>query len=170
MMNAMRTGKYVALAITVFLLTSTGVHAALTVTFVNPEHYRDDDFRSTSKRESIIAELTRCLAMLDQRYLKDGQRLNIEVLDARLAGRYEPWHATFNDVRILRDTTPPRFKLRYTLRQDGKVLMKGEETVTDMNYLWSPKARSSSERLAYEKDMLRDWFRERFIKLKAPKA
>lgn len=52
----------------------------------------------------------------------------------------------------------------------GKVLMKGEETVTDMNYLWNPSARGSSERLAYEKDMLRDWFRDRFVKLKAPKA
>ncbi|MGF6175841.1 DUF3016 domain-containing protein [Ensifer sp. 4252] len=166
----MRTGKYIALTITVFLLAAAGAHAALTVTFVNPEHYRDDDFRSASKRKSIIAELTRYFATLDQRYLKEGQRLHIEVLDARLAGHYEPWRATFNDVRILRDTTPPRFKLRYTLRQAGEVLMKGEETVTDMNYLWSPNARGSSERLAYEKDMLRDWFRERFIKLKAPKA
>ncbi|WP_347974401.1 hypothetical protein [Foliimonas ilicis] len=27
---------------------------------------------------------------------------------------------------------------------------------------------NSSERLAYEKDMLRDWFRKRFFKLSAP--
>ncbi|MCY1244010.1 hypothetical protein D9M72_570590 [compost metagenome] len=92
------------------------------------------------------------------------------MLDARLTGRYEPWHTAFNDVRILRNTTPPRFKLRYTLRQAGKVLMRGEETVTDVNYLWRPSARGSSDRLGYQKDMLRDWFRARFIKLKAPKA
>ncbi len=166
----MRTGRYLALSISVFLFAAAGAHAALTVTFVNPEHYRDDDFRSESKRKSIVAELTRYFATLDRRYLKDGQRLDIEVLDVRLAGQYEPWHTTFNDVRILRDTTPPRFKLRYTFRKAGKVLMKGEETVTDLNYLWNPSARGSSERLAYEKDMLRDWFRDRFVKLKAPKA
>lgn len=153
----------------VLMLGATGASAAVNVTFVNPETYRDDDFRSASKRPSVIADLTRHIERLDERYLKPGQRLDIKVIDARLAGRYEPWRPHLNDVRILRDTTPPRFEIRYVLRQGGKVITTGEEIVSDMNYLANPSARNSSNRLVHEKEMLSDWFRQRFVQLIAPR-
>ena len=45
------------------------------------------------------------------------------------------------DVRILRDTTPPSIRMRYVLRRNGRVLTRSEETVSDMNYLMRPSAR-----------------------------
>ncbi len=48
--------------------------------------------------------------------------------------------------------------------------MKSEETVIDMDYLRNPSARGSMERFPYEKEMLRDRFRKRFVRLEAPGA
>lgn len=158
----MRIRKIVATVLAFVLLGATSAAASVNITFVNPEHYRDSDFRNAARRESVVAELSRYLERLDRRYLKPGQRVDIEVLDVRLAGAYEPWRRNFDDVRILRDTTPPRFRLRYTFRHGNKVLGKGEETLTDLSYLSNPSARASSERFAYEKVMLREWFRKRF--------
>ncbi|MCD4514314.1 DUF3016 domain-containing protein [Brucella pseudogrignonensis] len=158
----MRNCKLIATVLISAVLGATGAAASVNITFVNPEHYRDSDFRSAARRESVIAELSRYLERLDRRYLKPGQRVDIEVLDMRLAGEYEPWRRNFDDVRILRDTTPPRLKLRYTFRQGNRVLAQGEETLTDLSYLSNPSARASSERFAYEKLMLREWFRKRF--------
>lgn len=163
----MRPVRYIAAAAVILVLTSISAEASVRVTFVNPQKYHDEDFRSSARRDGIIAEFQKFFDRLGARYLKDGQTLTIDVLDADLAGQYEPWRREFYDVRILRDITPPRFKLRYTLKQGRTVLMSGEETVTDMNYLWNPSARYSNDRFPYEKDMLRDWFRKRFADRKA---
>lgn len=166
----MRVTKLAAATIAALMLGTAAVPAAVNVTFVNPERFPDDDFRSAVKRRGVIAEFTRYFEQLDERYLKDGQKLDIEVLNARLAGQYEPLRPTYEDVRILRDTTPPRFRIRYTLREGGKVVASGEETVSDMNYLWNPAARNSIERFPYEKDMLRGWFVKRFVGAGAPRG
>lgn len=152
------------------MLAANAAQAAVNMTFVKPEKFRDDDFRNRMKRDDIIAEFRKYFSKLDRHYLKPGQTLDLEVLDIRLAGRYEPWRPNFDDVRILRDITPPSFRLRYTLRQGRRVVMRGEETVTDLSYLSRSDARNSSERFAYEKSMLRDWFRKRFVQLKAPRS
>lgn len=166
----MRASRTATAMLAALLLGTASAAAAVNVTFVKPEKYRDDDFRNASKREGVIRELTRHFERLDKRYLTAGEKLEITVLDARLAGRYERWQPTFNDVRILRDTTPPRFVIRYTLRQNGKIIASGEETVSDLSYMWRASARNSTERFAYEKDMLRDWFRKRFVELKPPRG
>lgn len=165
----MRIGK-IAAAMLGLLVLSGAAQAGVTVNFVAPERFSDRDFRSAGQRDGIVKEFERYLVRLGERRLKDGQTLRIDVLDIRLAGRYEPWQRHFNDVRILRDVTPPRFKVRYTLRERGKVLIAGEESVSDMGYLRRFSARNSSERFAYEKDMLRDWFRDRFVRLVPPRA
>ena len=107
-------------------------------------------------------EFDRYFEQLGARYLGKGQVLKVEILDIDLAGRYEPWQPRFYDVRILRGTTPPRIKLRYELRYKGKKVSEGEETISDLNYLMNTPARLSSKRFAYEKHMLRHWFRKRF--------
>ncbi|MCC7252085.1 DUF3016 domain-containing protein [Hyphomicrobium sp.] len=142
------------------LLPSVGAAAAVNVTFVAPERYRD--FRSSGSRNATLNQFRRIFTQLGTRYLKPGQSLSIDVLDIDLAGEYEPWSGRLNDVRIMRDITPPRIRMRYVLRENGRVLARAEETVSDMNYLMNPSARRSGEQLAYEKDMLRDWFRSRF--------
>jgi len=150
------------LAVLFASLVPTLASAAVSVKFIAPEHYREREFRSASTRDATLNQFRRLFEQLGARYLKPGQSLTIEVLDIDLAGEIEPWHRRLNDVRILRDTTPPRIRMRYVLRRNGRVLARSEETVSDMNYLMRPSARLSGERLAYEKDMLRDWFRARF--------
>ena len=166
----MRVSRTVASAMLASTILAGSARADVAVTFVNPARFHDEDFRGTAKRNGILDEFRRYLVRLGDQYLGKGQRLGIEVLDIRLAGQYEPWRPHWNDVRILTDITPPRFRLRYTLRQGGKVVVSAEESVTDINYLWRASARFSSERFAYEKDMLRDWFRKRFVRLVPPPA
>lgn len=55
-------------------------------------------------------------------------------------------------------------------REKGRVRLRAEETVSDMNYLMNSSARHSGERLAYEKAMLRDWFRARFVAMRPPRS
>lgn len=166
----MRLTRIAAVGLGALIAMSAVAQAGVSVTFVAPERFADRDFRSSAKRAGILREFEKYFDQLGARYLKDGQSLRIEVLNIDLAGQYEPWQPQFDDVRIMRDITPPRFKLRYALRQGGKVLISGEENVTDMTYLWNSSARASSRRFAYEKDMLRDWFRNRFVKLRPPRA
>lgn len=166
----MRIGKFAAAALIGVLALAGAAQAGVKVNFVQPERFSDRDFRSAAERDGILKEFERHFQRLAERHLKDGQSLRIDVLDIRLAGRYEPWQRRFHDVRILRDTTPPRFKLRYALTEGGKVLVSGEENISDMTYLWNAPARHSAGRFPYEKDMLRDWFRDRFVRMRPPRA
>ena len=159
----MRSAKFVSALLALFILVSADAQAGVSVNFVHPEKFRDEDFSRSYRRDGIIAEFRRYFDRLGAIYLKKGQTLRIDVLNADLAGRYEPWNGLY-DVRVLRDVTPPSFRLRYTLMQGKKVVARGEETVSDMNYLWDLSARNASGRFAYEKAMLRDWFRKRFSK------
>jgi hypothetical protein len=73
-------------------------------------------------------------------------------------------------VRYLREITWPRIKLRYVLLQDGDSLMSAEETIADHDYLRRPPGRFASDPLGYEKAMLDDWFRLRFVEHRPPPA
>lgn len=157
----MRSTKFILGLLALLVLAPVNADAGVRVTFVHPEKYHDEDFRRSYKRDSAIAEFRKYFDKLGAIYLKKNQVLRIDVLNVDLAGRYEPWNGLY-DVRVLRDVTPPSFKLRYTLMQGKKVVRRGEETVTDMNYLWNLSAGRSGERYAYEKYLLRDWFRRRF--------
>ena len=159
----MRSARLVCVFLSLLMPMSASAFAGVSVNFVHPEKFRDEDFRRSFKRDGAIAEFRRYFDRLGAIYLKKGQTLRIDVLNADLAGRYEPWNGLY-DVRVLRDVTPPSFRLRYTLRQGKKIVARGEETVTDMNYLWNLSARNASGRFPHEKAMLRDWFRKRFSK------
>ncbi|HEY0291492.1 MAG TPA: DUF3016 domain-containing protein [Hansschlegelia sp.] len=123
-------------------------------------------FRSAAERDSIFRELARYLERTGGRMLPKGRSASIELVEIDPAGRFEPWRPGFDDVRVLRDVTPPRVKLRYAVTERGRTLARGEETVTDIDYLSNISARSSGDRLAYEKAMLRDWLDDRLVKLK----
>jgi hypothetical protein len=132
-------------------------HARTIVRFVDPGHYTD-----VASSDDPLAVFRTYLERLSERYLPPGQNLTIDILDIDLAGEYEPWRPSFSDVRVVRDTTPPRFKLRYTLAEKGKRLRSGEAHLSDMNFQMNPSARVSSDRYAYEKALLEDWFRQTF--------
>ncbi|MBW9117015.1 DUF3016 domain-containing protein [Rhizobium cauense] len=165
--RSMRRKWFVAAVITTLALISDGAQASIRITFVKPETFRDDDFRNRARRENAMAAFTKYFELLDRRYLTRNQQLSIEITDIRLAGQYEPWRPRYADVRILRDITPPRFSVRYRFKSGGTVVT-GQETITDMNYLSLPGARYSGDQFVYEKEMLRDWFRKRFVQKRRP--
>jgi hypothetical protein len=161
-----------AIAFAVLAATPLSVEAAgsVDVTFVNPERYRDIGDRFTGQRSGVLKEIESYFDYLGERYLKHGQVLSVEVLNIDLAGQYEPWRFELRNVRIMRDVTPPRFRLRYALVDRGKLLVRAEENVADMTYLWGGGSTYGDQRLGYEKKMLRDWFRRRFVRLDPPRG
>jgi Protein of unknown function (DUF3016) len=161
-----------AMAFAVLAATPFSVEAAgaVHVTFVNPERYRDIGDRYPRRQSGVLKEIESYFDYLGERYLKEGQVLSIEVLNIDLAGQFEPWRFEWRDVRIMRDITPPSFKLRYALVDRGNLLMSAEERVTDMTYLWGAGSIYGDQRLGYEKKMLRNWFRSRFVRLNPPRG
>jgi hypothetical protein len=168
----MRRITIAAMAFAVLAARPLSVEAAgsVDVTFVNPERYRDIGDRYAGRRSRVLKEVESYFDYLGERYLKDKQVLSVEVLNIDLAGQYEPWRFEWHNVRIMRDITPPRFRLRYALVDRGKLLVRAEENVTDMTYLWGAGSIYGDRRLGYEKKMLRDWFRRRFVRLDPPRG
>ena len=162
--------RMLALALITAVMSTQVCWAGVDVTFNAPETYTDQDFRNATKRRGILNTFEKHFDRLGDRYLKPGQTLRIQVLNIDLAGDREPWRRGFGDARVLRETTPPRFKLRYALVENGKVVAKGQETVTDAAYLWKASPQMSSGRFAHEKSMLRNWFHRRFVAMKPPRG
>lgn len=145
-------------------LVSPAALADVAVTYVSPETFRDSEFRSTRSRAAALAEFDKEFEKLAARHLPAGQDLAVEVLDIDLAGQFEPWHFELRDVRIMRDTTPPKIRLRYTLSEGGRVLRQDEVRLVDRTYLSDPRARNSDGRFSHDKRMLGDWFRKTFAR------
>ncbi|WP_284266303.1 DUF3016 domain-containing protein [Bradyrhizobium iriomotense] len=131
--------------------------AGVKVRFINPERYTDADSFGGASREVTLAEFRAYLETLGRRLLAPGQNLSIDVLDIDLAGQDEP-RGRGTEVRVMRDVTPPRIKLRYTLSGGGRRTTSGEDDLSDMNYLMNSSGRLSG-RYGYEKALLDDWFR-----------
>lgn len=151
------------LAMLALLAVPLGARAgSVGVTYVAPEQFRDREFRQAQSRASALAEFDRWFAEMGARYLPAGQSLRVEVLDIDLAGDFEPWRSDWQDVRFLRDTTPPRIHLRWQLEQGGTLLRRGDARLSDMNYLWDPRGRGDSRRFVHDKLLIQDWFRKTF--------
>lgn len=139
--------------------------AAVEVSFLAPERFVDAG-RYPGERAKpgggALRELALHLERLGETRLPADRTLKVEVLNVDLAGRFEPWRATAYDVRIMREATWPRVALRYVLEQDGRELARGEETLSDLNYLDRPAGRLARDPLRFEKAMLDDWFCARF--------
>lgn len=151
--------KALSAAMLALMLMPASAHASITVRFVGAERYRDVEAGSNGSRASTLNALRRHLHTLGARYLGSGQDLTVEVLDIDLAGERLPRGAT--NTRIVTGATPPSIRLRYTLRERGRVVRRSEETLSDSNFQMGSAARSG-DRLAYEKELLTDWFRARF--------
>ncbi|MGV6875002.1 DUF3016 domain-containing protein [Pseudochelatococcus sp. B33] len=150
------------LAMATMLMPSL-VQAGVDVRFVAPERFADRDFQRAATRAEAMKVFETFLVDLGERHLGKGRPLTIEVLDVRLAGDYGSSWSMMHDVRVLTGTTPPRFDLRYTLKEGGRVVAQGRESITDVNYQSNPAARTSADRFVYEKALLESWFRKRFV-------
>ncbi len=119
----------VAGALAAMLLAPASSLAGVNVRFISPERYSD-----AGAGDGTLAALRTHLQRLGERFLAPGQTLTVDILDVDLAGHFEPWRRNLSDVRILRDVTPPRVKLRYVLTDRGKRGRSGEDNLTDINY------------------------------------
>jgi len=145
-------------------LVAVAAQAAGTVqvSYIQPEKFSDaGDARRDI--EGNLDVLKRHFETLAGRHLQDGQRLTIEVLDVDLAGEVRPSRRFNQDVRFLRGGADwPRITLRYTLESAGQAPIRGEQSVTDMDYLHHLNNYASDEPLRYEKQMLNEWFAAQF--------
>lgn len=120
------------------------------------------------EKKATLESLAKYLRSLGQRYLPADQTLKVEVLDVDLAGIVRPSRRTGTPLRIVNGGADwPRIKLRYVLEAPGQARLSGEETVTDMDYAHSLGSSGASEPLHYEKQMLADWFKARFVERRA---
>ena len=158
----MRTNLHRLLLLLSVCLWTSSAGATVTVSFTNPESYADMG-RYPEDRSAPMHEIEAHLKQLGQRYLPSDQLLKIEVLDVDLAGHLRLSPRLGRDVRILRGKADwPRIELHYVLEADGRVLLDRRESVADMGYLQHPNRHYSGQSLPYEKQMLDDWFRQRF--------
>jgi hypothetical protein len=137
--------------------------ADVTVTFANPAQFRDIDRAGGVLRPGqAVAEISRYLKRQGKR-LPAGQDVDIQILDFNLAGVVDPIRPEASTTRLLGSTTWPSARLRYVLRNRGRVVAQAEELVADREYLGRALTSFASDPLRYEKNMLYDWFDARFV-------
>jgi hypothetical protein len=151
------------------LLACVGVASAgVTVKYEDPSKFQDMPHNDRD-RDQVLKDLSEHFAKLGKK-LPAGQDLIITVKDIDLAGREEPTRRRIEDIRILRGGADwPSMQIQYTLQQNGQVIKSGDEHVANMMYL-NRINRYDNDSLRYEKQMLDDWFREKFEPPKVSRA
>ena len=136
------------------------------VSYRNPAAFTEMD-RSFGERTDWLDELSRYVAKRASRTLPEGQRLLVTITDVQRSGMLEPWRrGGMADVRIVRDTTPPRIDLTYQLvSQNGAVLKEGSRRLTDAAFL-NRTGSHRDELLSHEKNLIDDWMRRDFGSLR----
>ncbi|MFY9291178.1 MAG: DUF3016 domain-containing protein [Methylorubrum rhodinum] len=145
--------------------------AQVNVRFVAPERYTDAAYRfgSGPPLRVTLAEMRRLFESLGNRVLAPGQSLDIDVLDIDLAGFDQPGGNVPFGLRVVNDVTPPRFRLRYALREGRRTVLSAEEAISDLNFLMRTARSSSGQTFYYERELLRDWFQARIAERRPPR-
>lgn len=155
------------LAVMTTLLLAVPVAAAplIEVAFVDPDRYADASpgniAHDARGRQAAIADIRDHLVALGTKYLQPGDRLWIEIADVDLAGERKVLGSDRLDIRVLRDATPPRIRLRYVLAR-GDVRTAEEEELTRLDYLHDLGRCRAGGAFCREKALLSDWFIRRF--------
>lgn len=141
--------------------------SSVEVDFKNPEKFSDASLDSPGYERGadayVMKELRSYFQTLGERYLPPGQRLQIEIRNIDLAGRFEPWRPNAYEVRFMRDITWPSIDLHYVLKQNGQIVSQADARVIDQLYLQRPGRANRNDRLYSEKAMLSDWFVRQFV-------
>jgi len=114
-------------------------------------------------RDEWLDEIGRYVVKAASARVPEGSRLLVTITDVERAGRFEPWRGRgLWDVRIVRDSTPPRIDLAFQLvSPQGAVLQEGTRSLRDLNFL-SRRSEHRDEALSYEKNLVDDWLRKDF--------
>lgn len=153
-------------AIAAIALVALPLHAAVTVSWGDPDSFTDAGDRNSDPREVMLA-LEQHLKKLGSRYLPSHSNLKIQVLDLDRAGH--PYRNLPTEIRIINGRGDmPCIELAYTLEADNQAIQSQRERVCDPDYLRPLEFQyDSHDPLVYEKRMLEHWFRSRFEKAAA---
>ncbi|MGS0690080.1 DUF3016 domain-containing protein [Shewanella sp. 30m-9] len=141
-------------------ITEDGV---VKIEWQDPNSFRD--IRSGGEIQSrfekrTFEQLTKSLNKEAVKVLKPEQKLEMVVTDLDLAGDVRPtFGATTHDLRVVKNIYPPRITFSYKILQDDKVIMAGDEKLTDMNFMYSVNARNDKP-YRYENTMLASWLKK----------
>ncbi len=135
----------------------------VTVSFLTAASYTEAGSTPQDAEENIRI-LAGHLYKLGQTSLPAGQVLKVDVLELDLAGTVVYSRSRGRSTRLLVGGADwPQAHLRYTLEEGGRTIASGDEWVSDRDYLHGPMQRPDSGSLYYEKRMLGNWFRTRFV-------
>jgi hypothetical protein len=159
-----RLASLASLLVTLTSAAAWAEDAPVTVTFAHPEKYTDLRLSCVSRdtdARSLMADLEVYLTATAAPLVPAGQRLEITVTNVDMAGDIESWRGPGRcDVRIMKDTYPPRIDLTFRLLDgEGKEIRSGTRRLRDSNYLVNAGPSSSIDHLRYEKALLGDWLR-----------
>ena len=136
-------------------------HDKVEVSYRNPAGFTEME-RDFGARRDWLDELSRYVARRAAGAVPTGQHLAVTITDVQRAGMIEPWHRAGTDLRVVRDTTPPRIDLSFQLvGPNGAVLKEGSRQLRDIAFL-TRHTRYSGEPLSYEKNLIDDWVRREF--------
>ncbi|WP_394204585.1 DUF3016 domain-containing protein [Shewanella waksmanii] len=133
------------------------------ITWQDPSSYRDvkaaSDIQSRYEQRTFD-NLTKELNKQFEKRFGTNQKLEMVVTDVDLAGDVRPtFGATMNDIRVIKDIYPPRINFSYQVLEDGKVVMGGEEKLTDLSFMHKV-GRMDDKPLRHEYRLLEDWLKK----------
>ncbi|HEY6510805.1 MAG TPA: DUF3016 domain-containing protein [Burkholderiaceae bacterium] len=158
-MHSIATAALLSLAV-----VAASAAGTVNVTFVEPDKFYDAG-NSKHDEPANLKTIEQHFKELGERYLADGQVLNISVLDIDLAGYMKPLAGQAREVRLTKGAADwPRIKVRYSLEANGAPVKSAEETLADLNYGRHGQTYVYTNRdpLRFEKQMIDSWFQARF--------
>lgn len=131
------------------------------VSYRNPAGFSEMG-RDFGARRDWLDDLSAYVAKRAASAVPPGQRLLVTITDVQRAGMIEPWRRAGTDLRVVRDTTPPRIDLSFQLvTADGAVVKEGVRELRDFAFL-TRSMRHRGDLLSYEKNLVDDWVRQEF--------
>jgi hypothetical protein len=140
------------------------------IVFFEREKFTDvkDGLSDTPKgRDAILDQIKDYIIGQAKKYVAEDQKLTVTITDVDLAGDFEPERSPrLQDVRIIRDIYPPKINLTFKLTAaDGNELKHGTRELTDVMFM-NNLTFNSNDPLRYEKNLLDDWLRADFARVK----
>lgn len=157
-----------SLLFTTLAVSVNAYSAEVEVTWEAPDTYTDVRAANESRvrfKERTFKTLSAYFSKLAEQ-LPEDQTLSINVTDLDLAG--EVWPSSFvfgngmgTDVRIIKRVDIPRISFSYSLKDsNGSEIKSADVDLKDMGFLENARTIAQTDNLAYEKAMLKDWFRD----------
>ena len=133
------------------------------IVWQSPKDYRD--IKSSGELQSryekrLFETLTENINKEAAKILKQNQKLEMTITDVDLAGDMRPtFGSTANDLRIIKDIYPPRMTFSYQVMENDKVIIAGDEKLSDMGFMGGIQSLNDKP-FMYETKMLTEWLKK----------